>query len=74
MTINRWEYRHFGVHFIAEPGGPDGMPADTTEWLMQLNGLGEEGWEVVGPVTIHNASPTTSPSTVVLLLLKRQKV
>lgn len=64
----------YGVHHggAVEPGSPSrpaDVPASHSEWLALLNGLGAEGWEVVGPLETH--VPHGEPRSVLQLLLKR---
>lgn len=61
MSAQQWEYLlHELVH--------DTNQVDAATWLAELNRLGAEGWEAVGPVNIL-ASPASD--LVPELLLKR---
>jgi hypothetical protein len=60
MAITRWEYRTYSL-FI-EPGD--------RSWLVGLNQLGEEGWEVTDDITLFQQGGTSESPT---LLLKRPK-
>jgi hypothetical protein len=66
---DRWEYRTYTVHH-GSPRRPDTpmKPANYDEWLLNLNNLGEQGWEVVGQVWTYEFNASGAPQ----LLLKRR--
>lgn len=69
----RWEYRTYGVaHRLPKPfpgsKGVPGLPDTFEDWLVELNRLGSEGWEVVAPITTYMKARDERSSQ---LLLKR---
>lgn len=67
--MDTWEYRLGSLVVGAYLDGPQTV----TEWADELSGLGGEGWEAVGPVTLLQREPGTDPYPVELLLLKRRR-
>ncbi|MGH9111517.1 MAG: DUF4177 domain-containing protein [Acidimicrobiales bacterium] len=60
-TFTRWEYRTYSVF----------MEQGTRSWLVGLNELGDDGWEVTDDITLFVQGGTAES---VILLLKRPKI
>jgi hypothetical protein len=48
---DRWEYRNHSPFY-----GPGREYVDRDAWEAALNGLGQDGWELVGPVELWGMS------------------
>jgi hypothetical protein len=66
---DRWEYRNHSPFF-----GPGRPYADRAGWEASLNQLGQDGWELVGPVDIFEMADTgaVKEPPYSLLLFKRR--
>lgn len=69
----RWEYRELGLHHQLGDSRMDllspsmqglyaradihHLPLDRDDWLRQVNELGDDGWEVVGPIVTFDPMP-----------------
>ena len=66
---DRFEYLNHSPFF-----GPGRPHAPREEWLAELNALGAQGWEVVGPTELWvlGADGAVAEAPISMLLLKRR--
>ncbi|MCW2620501.1 MAG: hypothetical protein JWL64_103 [Frankiales bacterium] len=66
---DRWEYRNHSPFY-----GPGREHADRVAWETGLNQLGQDGWELVGPVELWGMSTegaVVEPGHSLLMLKRR---